>query len=106
MVEVTIFSRETYHVLHFDGDTLVQVDMDCNTAWSRSMTSCYLPDKQYPVIAFETGMYLCVPMDKEEIMQVARTGGILKLFADDLYSIYVDGTDEIEKGFIELFYDL
>jgi hypothetical protein len=44
-------------------------------------------------------------MGVHDLQAVAQEGGYISLFADDLYSIKVLPTKDIEEGFIKLFYD-
>lgn len=105
MTEVTIYSGDTYHVFFFEGNTLMEVHMSCATLWSRVLDTCYLENQEHPLVSFDNDMWVCVPMEPEDLQSVSQTGGTIKLHADDLYSIKVDAVGSIEKGFIELFYE-
>jgi len=105
MEEVTIYSKSTYHVFFFEGDTLIEVHMSCTQAHSRVLDECYLDNQKHPLVSLPNDMYVCVPMGVHDLQIVAQEGGYIQLFADDLYSIKVFPTKDIEEGFIKLFYD-
>jgi hypothetical protein len=105
MEEVTIYAGSTYHVFYFEGDTLIEVHMSCTEAHSRVLDGCYMEDYTHPMVSLQNDMYVCVPMGVHDLQAVAQEGGYISLFADDLYSIKVLPTKDIEEGFIKLFYD-
>ena len=104
MKEVTIHSRNTYHVFCFEGETLKEVHFSCTTPYSRVINTTYLPDMEYPVVSLYNDLQVCVPLNAQELEAVSQNGGLLSFFGDDLYSIKVSPLGEIEKGFIDLFY--
>lgn len=106
MDEVCIYSNNTYHVFFFEGNTLKEVHFACTTAWSRVLSTTYLPEVEHPLVSLWTDMQIIVPLTPDQLREVAQKGGSLQLFADDLYFVKVDPLQDLEKGFVSLFYDL
>jgi len=73
----------------WDGEQIVQVTLGIGTKWERTVTRSYLENGQIVFSREDAPSGTMWPLGRADMEEVALMGGVVMMYADDLYRLTV-----------------